>query len=198
MVEAAAARYKVDATHHQRNCRGVQLRSKSIVAQAWRGLMQLLRRRAERLGCKTFYDPQENIDAGRATCANVLQSTTTDLALALKPIMQAPSACSNMAAFRLWRKRYSYVRRVKRSYDEEQIQSSGEKNRSIRSPMAATSQHRPGSLHKNYCEAAAVGDSVAGVVGFCPSGGRDAGLANPVPSAALAVPLRNCPSTDSR
>jgi len=102
LVEAAAARYKVDADLIT-SVIAVEskLRSKSIVAQECARADATLAGDGGAAGSAKHLRPAGNIDAGTRYLRELLQMYNHDLALALAAYNAGPSACSNMAAFRL-------------------------------------------------------------------------------------------------
>jgi len=144
LVEAAAARYKVDA---DLITSVIAVESnfdpKALSPKNARGLMQLLPETAERLGVQNIYDPQENIDAGTRYLRELLQRYNNDLALALAAYNAGPERVQQYGRVPPFAETLSYVRRVKRSYEKTKSKASA-KTPSRPGAMAATSQHRTG------------------------------------------------------
>jgi len=144
LVEAAAARYKVDA---DLITSVIAVESnfdpKALSPKNARGLMQLLPETAERLGVQNIYDPQENIDAGTRYLRELLQMYNNDLALALAAYNAGPERVQQYGRVPPFAETLSYVRRVKRSYEKSKSKASVKKP-APSGAMAATSQHRTG------------------------------------------------------
>src|SRR5713101_3732372 len=120
LVEAAAARYHVDA---DLITSVIAVESnfdpKAVSRKNARGLMQL---------------PQENIDAGTRYLRELLQKYNNDLVLALAAYNAGPDRVQQYGTVPPYAETISYVRRVKRSY---------EKSKSNPPARAAT---RPGAV----------------------------------------------------
>ncbi|MCU1316790.1 MAG: hypothetical protein JWN63_2112 [Candidatus Acidoferrum typicum] len=144
LVEAAAARYKVDA---DLITSVIAVESnfdpKALSPKNARGLMQLLPETAERLGVQNIYDPQENIDAGTRYLRELLQRYNNNLALALAAYNAGPERVEQYGRVPPFAETLSYVRRVKRSYEKSKSKASA-KTPARPGAMAATSQHRTG------------------------------------------------------
>jgi soluble lytic murein transglycosylase-like protein len=144
LVEAAAARYKVDA---DLITSVIAVESnfdpKALSPKNARGLMQLLPETAERLGVQNIYDPQENIDAGTRYLRELLQMYNNDLALALAAYNAGPERVQQYGRVPPFEETLSYVRRVKRSYEKTKSKASAKKP-APPGAMAATSRHRNG------------------------------------------------------
>ena len=143
-VEAAAARYRVDA---DLITSVIAVESnfdpKALSPKNARGLMQLLPETAERLGVQNIYDPQENIDAGTRYLRELLQRYNNDLVLALAAYNAGPERVQQYGRVPPFAETLSYVRRVKRSYEKSKSKSSAKKPVPP-GAMAATSRHRTG------------------------------------------------------
>ena len=87
-----------------------------------RGLMQLLPETAARLGVKNVFDPKENIDAGTRYLRELLQRYDNDIVLALAAYNAGPERVEEFGRVPPFRETQSYVRRVKRAYDEKKSQ----------------------------------------------------------------------------
>jgi soluble lytic murein transglycosylase-like protein len=144
LVEAAAARYKVDA---DLITSVIAVESnfdpKALSPKNARGLMQLLPETAERLGVQNIYDPQENIDAGTRYLRELLQMYNNDLALALAAYNAGPERVQQYGRVPPFAETLSYVRRVKRSYEKSKSKASAKKPAPT-GAIAATSPHRTG------------------------------------------------------
>jgi soluble lytic murein transglycosylase-like protein len=142
LVEAAAARYKVDA---DLITSVIAVESnfdpKALSPKNARGLMQLLPETAERLGVQNIYDPQENIDAGTRYLRELLQRYNNDLALALAAYNAGPERVQQYGRVPPFAETLSYVRRVKRTYEKSKSKPSA-KAPARPAALAATSQHR--------------------------------------------------------
>ncbi|HET9994609.1 MAG TPA: lytic transglycosylase domain-containing protein [Candidatus Acidoferrum sp.] len=117
-VEAAAARYKVDA---DLITSVIAVESnfdpKAVSRKNARGLMQLLPETASRLGVQNIFDPKENIDAGTHYLRDLLQKYNNDLVLALAAYNAGPEKVQLYGRVPPYSETISYVRRVKRSYE---------------------------------------------------------------------------------
>jgi hypothetical protein len=117
LVEAAAARYNVDA---DLIASVIAVESnfdpKAASRRNARGLMQLLPQTAARLGVQNIYDPQENIDAGTRYLRELLQKYSNNLALALAAYNAGPERVLQYGRVPPFAETISYVRRVKRGY----------------------------------------------------------------------------------
>jgi soluble lytic murein transglycosylase-like protein len=144
LVEAAAARYRVDA---DLITSVIAVESnfdpKALSPKNARGLMQLLPETAERLGVQNIYDPKENIDAGTRYLRELLQRYNNDLALALAAYNAGPERVQQYGRVPPFAETLSYVRRVKRTYEKSKSKPSAKKLAPA-GAMAATSQHRTG------------------------------------------------------
>jgi soluble lytic murein transglycosylase-like protein len=144
LVEAAAARYKVDA---DLITSVIAVESnfdpKALSPKNARGLMQLLPETAERLGVQNVYDPKENIEAGTRYLRELLQRYNNDLALALAAYNAGPERVQQYGRVPPFAETLSYVRRVKRTYEKSKSKPSA-KAPARPAALAATSQHRTG------------------------------------------------------
>ena len=125
LVEAAAARYNVDADLITSVIAG----ESNFDPKAWsrknaRGLMQLLPETAARLGVQDIYDPQENIDAGTRYLRELLEKYNNNLTLALAAYNAGPDRVEEYGRVPPFTETLSYVRRVKRSYDKSKSKAS--------------------------------------------------------------------------
>jgi soluble lytic murein transglycosylase-like protein len=142
LVEAAAARYKVDA---DLITSVIAVESnfdpKAVSRKKARGLMQLLPETAARLGVRNIEDPQENIDAGTRYLRDLLQRYNNNLVLALAAYNAGPQRIQQYGRVPPFAETISYVRRVKRGY--ENSRSSAQKKRAaLAESTAAASPHR--------------------------------------------------------
>ena len=144
LVEAAAARYRVDA---DLITSVIAVESnfdpKALSPKNARGLMQLLPETAQRMGVQNIYDPQENINAGTRYLRELLQRYNSDLALALAAYNAGPEAVEQYGRVPPFEETLSYVRRVKRSYEKSKSKTFAKKPASP-GAMAATSRQRTG------------------------------------------------------
>lgn len=119
LVEAAAARYKVDA---DLITSVIAVESnfdpKAVSRKNARGLMQLLPETAARLGAQNIFDPRENIDAGTRYLRDLLQKYNNDLVLALAAYNAGPENVRVYGRVPPFAETISYVRRVKHSYEK--------------------------------------------------------------------------------
>lgn len=133
-VEAAAARYKVDA---DLITSVIAVESnfdpKAVSRKNARGLMQLLPETAVQLGVQNVFDPRENIDAGTRYLRDLLQKYNNDLVLALAAYNAGPENVRVYGRVPPFAETISYVRRVKRSYEKGKTNS----NTKITTPPAA-------------------------------------------------------------
>ena len=139
LVEAAAARYNVDA---DLITSVIAVESnfdpKAVSRKKARGLMQLLPETAARLGVRNIEDPQENIDAGTRYLRDLLQKYNNNLALALAAYNAGPERIQQYGRVPPFRETISYVRRVKRGYENNK--TSTQKKRAARAgTLPATS-----------------------------------------------------------
>jgi hypothetical protein len=124
LIEAAAARYKVDA---DLITSVIAVESnfdpKAVSPKNARGLMQLLPETAARLGVQNIFDPQENIDGGTRYLRDMLQKYNGDLALALAAYNAGPERVQQYGRVPPIAETVSYVRRVKQNYDKSKSNS---------------------------------------------------------------------------
>ena len=142
LVEAAAARYNVDA---DLITSVIAVESnfdpKALSRKNARGLMQLLPETAARLGVQDIYDPQENIDAGTRYLRELLEKYNNNLTLALAAYNAGPDRVEQYGRVPPFTETLSYVRRVKRSYDKSKSKASA-KTPAPPGAIAATSRPR--------------------------------------------------------
>jgi transglycosylase-like protein with SLT domain len=118
LIEAASAQYKVDADLIT-SVIAVEsnFEPKAISRRNARGLMQLLPETAERLGVKDIFDPKQNIDGGTRYLSDLLQRYDNNLVLALAAYNAGPEKISRFGDVPPYPETISYVRRVKRVYE---------------------------------------------------------------------------------
>lgn len=142
LVEAAAARYNVDA---DLITSVIAVESnfdpKALSRKNARGLMQLLPETAARLGVQDIYDPQENIDAGTRYLGELLEKYNNNVTLALAAYNAGPDRVEQYGRVPPFTETLSYVRRVKRSYDKSKSKASA-KTPAPPGAIAATSRPR--------------------------------------------------------
>jgi soluble lytic murein transglycosylase-like protein len=119
LILAAAARYSVDADLITSVIAAESnFDPKAISRRNARGLMQLLPQTAARLGVQNIFDPGENIDAGTHYLRDLLQRYRNDLALTLAAYNAGPERVQQYGQVPPFAETQSYVRRVKRAYDQ--------------------------------------------------------------------------------
>ena len=142
LVEAAAARYNVDA---DLITSVIAVESnfdpKALSRKNARGLMQLLPETAARLGVQDIYDPQENIDAGTRYLGELLEKYNNNVTLALAAYNAGTDRVEQYGRVPPFTETLSYVRRVKRSYDKSKSKASA-KTPAPPGAIAATSRPR--------------------------------------------------------
>jgi Transglycosylase SLT domain len=121
-VAAAAARYGVEAELIN-SVIAVESNfdPKAVSRKNARGLMQLLPETAARLGVKNIFDPEENIDAGTRYLRELLQRYKNDLPLALAAYNAGSERVEQYGRVPPYAETISYVRRVKRHYDQRKV-----------------------------------------------------------------------------
>jgi soluble lytic murein transglycosylase-like protein len=138
LVEAAAAHYKVDA-----DLIGSVIAAesnfdpKAVSRKKARGLMQLMPETAARLGVRNIEDPKENIDAGTRYLRELLQKYNNNLVLALAAYNAGPERIERYGRVPPFAETISYVRRVKRGYENNK--SDTLKKRTARAESIAAS-----------------------------------------------------------
>jgi hypothetical protein len=118
LIEAASAQYKVDADLIA-SVIAVEsnFEPKAISRRDARGLMQLLPETAARLGVRDIFDPRENIDAGTRYLGDLLRRYDNNLVLALAAYNAGPEKVEKFGSVPPYAETISYVRRVKRAYE---------------------------------------------------------------------------------
>jgi soluble lytic murein transglycosylase-like protein len=101
--------------------------------------MQLLPETAARLGVKNIFDPQENIDAGTRYLRELLESYSNNIALALAAYNAGPERVQQYGRVPPFAETISYVRRVKRGYEQNKSKSSP----SAKTPARAAASSPP-------------------------------------------------------
>jgi soluble lytic murein transglycosylase-like protein len=121
-VEAAAAHYKVDAELIASVIAAESnFNPKAVSRKKARGLMQLMPETAARLGVRNIEDPQENIDAGTRYLRELLQKYNNNLVLALAAYNAGPERIERYGRVPPFAETISYVRRVKRGYENNKF-----------------------------------------------------------------------------
>jgi len=87
-----------------------------------RGLMQLLPETAQRLGVKDSFNPRENIEGGTRYLRELLERYHHDVVLALAAYNAGPGRVRQYGQVPPYAETQSYVRRVKRSYEQQKAQ----------------------------------------------------------------------------
>lgn len=125
LVEAAAARYKVDADLIS-SVIAVEsnFEPKAVSRKNARGLMQLIPQTAAKLGVQNIFDPRENIEAGTHYLSDLLQRYNNNLALALAAYNAGPERVQLNGRIPPYRETISYVRRVKTNYQKRKAEAS--------------------------------------------------------------------------
>jgi hypothetical protein len=141
LIEAASARYKVDADLIT-SVIAVEsnFEPKAISRRNARGLMQLLPETAARLGVQDIFDPGQNIDAGTRYLSDLLRRYSNDLVLALAAYNAGPEKVAQFGSVPPYAETISYVRRVKRAYENSKSGTaamSKQKRKSLSTAAAA-------------------------------------------------------------
>jgi soluble lytic murein transglycosylase-like protein len=91
---------------------------KAVSRRNARGLMQLIPDTASHVGVHNIFDPQENINGGTQYLAELLHRYDNNLILALAAYNAGPQRVQKYGAVPPFAETQSYVRRVKRTYDQ--------------------------------------------------------------------------------
>lgn len=91
---------------------------KAVSRRNARGLMQLIPGTASRLGVQNIFDPQQNINGGTQYLGELLHRYDNDLILALAAYNAGPERVQKYGRVPPFSETQSYVRRVKRTYDQ--------------------------------------------------------------------------------
>jgi soluble lytic murein transglycosylase-like protein len=91
---------------------------KAVSRRNARGLMQLIPGTASRFGVQNIFDPQENINGGAQYLGELLHRYDNNLILALAAYNAGPQRVQKYGTVPPFAETQSYVRRVKRSYDQ--------------------------------------------------------------------------------
>ena len=139
LVEAAAARYSVDA---DLITSVIAVESnfdpKAVSRKNARGLMQLLPQTAARLGVQNVNDPQQNIDAGTRYLRELLQKYNNNLVLALAAYNAGPERVQQYGRVPPFAETISYVKRVKRGYEKSKSDTAKKKETPAAAVAAAS------------------------------------------------------------
>jgi Transglycosylase SLT domain len=146
LIEAASAQYKVDADLIA-SVIAVEsnFEPKAISRRDARGLMQLLPETAARLGVRDVFDPRENINAGTRYLSDLLRRYDNNLALALAAYNAGPEKVEKFGSVPPYAETISYVRRVKRTYENSksgEAPSSTRKRKSFSASATVRNEER--------------------------------------------------------
>ncbi len=143
IIEAAAARYNVDA---DLITSVIAVESnfdpKAVSRKNARGLMQLLPETAALLQVRNIEDPKENIEAGTRYLSELLKKYNNDLALALAAYNAGPEKVQLYGRVPPFAETVSYVKRVKQNYQKSK-ENGSQKPVTPPGGTAATSLPRP-------------------------------------------------------
>ncbi len=109
---------------------------KAVSRRNARGLMQLIPDTASRLGVRNIFDPRENIDAGTRYLGELLHRYDNDLILALAAYNAGPQRVQKYGRVPPFPETQSYVRRVKRSYEQRKIPQAAPPKAPLIPPLA--------------------------------------------------------------
>jgi hypothetical protein len=140
LISAAAKRYSVDADLITSVIAAESnFDPKAISRRDARGLMQLLPATATHLGVKNIFDPQENIDAGTHYLSDLLALYKNDLALALAAYNAGPDRVQRYGQrVPPFAETFSYIRRVKKTYNQRKSTGSPAKTATRGTATAAS------------------------------------------------------------
>ena len=121
-IQSASKRYNVDADLIS-SVIAIEsnFNPKAVSRRNARGLMQLIPGTASRLGVQNIFDPRENIDAGTRYLGELLHRYDNDLILALAAYNAGPQRVQKYGRVPPFAETQSYVRRVKRTYDQRKV-----------------------------------------------------------------------------
>lgn len=118
-IQSASKRYNVDADLIS-SVIAIEsnFNPKAVSRRNARGLMQLIPGTASRFGVQNIFDPRENIEAGTRYLGELLHRYDNDLILALAAYNAGPQRVQKYGRVPPFAETQSYVRRVKRTYDQ--------------------------------------------------------------------------------
>jgi hypothetical protein len=145
LIRAAAKHYSVDADLITSVIAAESnFDPKAISRRNARGLMQLLPTTAAQLGVKNIFDPQENIDAGTHYLSELLFLYKNDIVLTLAAYNAGPERVQYYGQrVPPFAETISYVRRVKRTYNQRKSGISTEKSKLRSTPIPASPKTAP-------------------------------------------------------
>lgn len=143
IVEAAAARYNVDAELITSVIAAESnFEPKAVSRKNARGLMQLLPGTAAKLGVQNIFDPKENVEAGTKYLRELLSRYNNNLALALAAYNAGPERVQQYGSVPPYKETISYVRRVKQNYEKRKAEAPGKGSLLPGPDAAATSKQK--------------------------------------------------------
>ena len=121
-IQSAATRFHVDADLIS-SVIAIEsnFNPKAVSRKNARGLMQLIPGTANRLGVHNIFDPAENIDAGTRYLGELRHRYDNDLILALAAYNAGPELVQKYGRVPPFPETISYVRKVKRTYDQRKM-----------------------------------------------------------------------------
>jgi soluble lytic murein transglycosylase-like protein len=145
LIRAAAKHYNVDADLITSVIAAESnFDPKAISRRNARGLMQLLPTTAAHLGVRNIFDPQENIDAGTHYLSELLFLYKNDVALTLAAYNAGPERVQYYGQrVPPFAETISYVRRVKRTYNQRKSGIPTEKSKLLGAPIPASPKTAP-------------------------------------------------------